>query len=59
METTEMVEGRDISVERTGEEARKLLFKNELCASCGLCEKICPVSAIEVNPTGAMVRTEQ
>ena len=59
METTEMIEGKDISVERTGAEDRKLKFKNELCGSCGLCEKICPVTAIEVNPTGAMVRTEQ
>ena len=59
MDTTEIIEGKDISVERTGEEERKLLFKDDLCAACGLCEKICPVNAIEVQPTGAMVRTDQ
>ena len=59
METTELLDGKDITVERAGEEDRVLIFKNNFCAVCGLCESICPVSAIETNPTGAMVRTEQ
>src|SRR5512145_887669 len=59
METTELIDGKNITVERAGEEDRVLLFKDNLCAVCGLCESICPVSAIEAKPTGAMVRTEQ
>jgi len=40
METTETIDqDKNISVQRTGEETRKLAFKNVLCTSCGLCEK--------------------
>ena len=53
MDTTEIIEGKDISVERTGEEERKLLFKDNLCAACGLCEKICPVNAIQMVEVGS------
>lgn len=59
METTETIEDKNISVLRTGEEERKLTFKDVLCGSCCLCEKICPVNAIEVEPSGAMATTEQ
>lgn len=44
--------------ERSGKETRELIFNEEKCNVCGLCEKICPVNAIEVSPPGAVVREE-
>jgi 4Fe-4S ferredoxin len=55
--TTKEVKAKNFNIERSAEEERKLSFKNETCVGCGICEKICPVEAIELGDIGAIVRT--
>ncbi len=55
--TKEVVE-KDILVKRSSEEEnRELSYKDEICVGCGICENICPVQAIELGSTGAIIRT--
>ena len=56
--TKEVIE-KDINVERSSdEEKRELSYKDEICVGCGICENICPVGAIELGSTGAIIRTD-
>ena len=55
---TKEVKDKDICVQRISpEEKRELEFKDDVCIGCGICEKICPVEAIELGDIGAIERT--
>ena len=52
------VKAKEVTVKRASpEEKRELSFKDEICVGCGICEKICPVQAIELGPINAIERT--
>ncbi|HTX61619.1 MAG TPA: 4Fe-4S dicluster domain-containing protein, partial [Methanobacterium sp.] len=56
---TKEVAEKDMNVKRSSdEENRELSYKDEICVGCGICENICPVDAIELGDTGAIIRTD-
>jgi len=54
---TKEVKARDFDIVRSAEEKRELSFSDDICIGCGICEKMCPVEAIELGDIGAIIRT--
>jgi len=38
------------NIERTGEEHRKLSYKDNYCIGCGICVSVCPTDSLRLGP---------
>ncbi len=44
------------TIERTGEEHRKLSYKDNNCIGCGICTDVCPTSSLRLGPLVPIAR---
>ena len=44
------------SIERTGEEHRKLSYKDVNCVGCGICVDVCPTTSLRLGPIVPIAR---
>ena len=44
------------NVERSGNEVRKLSYKDDKCVGCGICTDVCPTSSLRLGPTVPIAR---
>ena len=44
------------NIERTGEEIRKLSYKDDKCVGCGICTDVCPTSSLRLGPLVPIAR---
>ena len=44
------------TVERTGDEARVLTYKDDNCVACGICNNLCHTNSLRLGPVVQIAR---